>query len=220
MRQTPLSQRLAAAIQVLLNEPEPQDDRDGQLREYRKFLEQCETEATADFDKTTVALSGGALGISMAFLTDIAPQPIAWSVIALLAPAWFALSLSLLGVLLSFMSSMKSMRYELQCLDGERKKPQGELAGGRWRQWTERFNALALGGCIFGVMLLASFIVINTWSKTNMSKPDDSKDVVGAVRPNSEERDKPEEKRGRITPDRPTEVPSTSTTTTPPPDED
>ena len=40
-------------------------EEDAARREYRKFLEQCETEATSDFDKTIMTLSGGALGISL-----------------------------------------------------------------------------------------------------------------------------------------------------------
>jgi hypothetical protein len=139
--------------------------RDPSVAEYRKFLEQCETEATSDFDKTAVFLSGGALGISLAFLKDFAPSPPKWAIATLLAPAWLALVISLLGVLLSFMASMQSMRYELQCLDGGRKKPDGEQAGGAWRTLTEYANWAALIGCLLGILLLASFVVVNTWRK-------------------------------------------------------
>jgi hypothetical protein len=132
---------------------------------YRKFLEECETAAAADFDKTTVALSGGALGISLAFIKDLAPNAPKWSVVAFLLTAWVALALSLLGVLLSLMASMKSMRHALDCLDGRRESKPGEKAGGPWRDWTEFFNSVALAGCVGGVTLLVLFSFVAIWSR-------------------------------------------------------
>jgi hypothetical protein len=129
------------------------------MREYRKFLEQCETEATSDFDKTTVTLSGGALGIAIAFLKEVPPSTPKWA-FTVFAGSMVALVVSLLGVLLSLMASRKSMRYELQCVDGKREKPDGEEAGGWWRSATETFNWIALIFCILGIGLLASFLVI------------------------------------------------------------
>ena len=118
---------------------------------YRKFLEDCETEAASAFDKTTVTLSGGALGVSLAFVKDIAPFAPKWAMVILLLPAWLGLALSLLGVLRSLMSSMKSMRYEIECVDGRRKKAADEKAGGPWREWTETFNGAAITGCVAGI---------------------------------------------------------------------
>lgn len=83
------------------------------MREYRKFLEQCETEATSDFDKTTVTLSGGALAIALAFLKEVPATTPKWAVVRVLGGALAALVISLIGVLLSLMASRKSMRYEL-----------------------------------------------------------------------------------------------------------
>jgi hypothetical protein len=135
------------------------------MREYRKFLEQCETEATSDFDKTTVTLSGGALAIALAFLKEAPTTTPKWAVVRVLGGALAALVLSLIGVLLSLMASRKSMRYELQCLDGVRKKPDSEQAGGWWRSATETFNWIALVGCIVGIGLLSWFVVITMWRK-------------------------------------------------------
>lgn len=129
------------------------------MREYRKFLEQCETEATSDFDKTTVTFSGGALGVAIAFLKEVPSSTPKWA-FTVCAGSMVALVVSLLGVLLSLMASRKSMRYELQCVDGKRQKPDGEEAGGWWRSATETFNWIALIFCILGIGLLASFLVI------------------------------------------------------------
>src|SRR5215210_7581229 len=89
---------------------------------YRTLLEKCETEAASAFDKTTVTLAGGALGISVVFVKDIAPHAPKWATVLLLLPAWLALAASLLGVLLSLFVSMKSMRHEIECIDGTRVK--------------------------------------------------------------------------------------------------
>ena len=133
------------------------------MREYRKFLEQCETEATSDFDKTTVTLSGGAL--ALAFLKEVPATTPKWAVVRVLGGALAALVISLIGVLLSLMASRKSMRYELQCLDGIRQKPPGEQAGGRWRSATETFNWIALVGCVVGIGALSTFVVITLWRR-------------------------------------------------------
>ncbi len=129
------------------------------MQDYRKFLEQCETEATSDFDKTTVALSGGALGIAMAFLKDVPATTPKWA-FDVFAVSMVTLVVSLLGVLLSLMASRKSMRYELQCIDGKREKPDGEEAGGWWRSATETFNWIALTFCVIGIAALSWFLVI------------------------------------------------------------
>lgn len=128
------------------------------MEEYRRFLEQCETEATSDFDKTTVTLSGGAFGIAMAFLRDVPASTPKWA-FHVFAGAMVALVVSLLGVLLSLMASRKSMRYELQCVDGRREKRENEAAGGWWRSATEMFNWIALIFCICGIAALALFLV-------------------------------------------------------------
>jgi hypothetical protein len=132
--------------------------------QYRKFLEQCETEASTAFDKTTVTLSGGALALSLAFVKDIAPNAPTWAKLLLLLPSWLALALSLLGVLLSLMASMKSMRHEIECIDGRRVKADGEKPGGAWRDWTETFNDVAITGCITGIALFVIYVFVSVWS--------------------------------------------------------
>jgi hypothetical protein len=132
------------------------------MREYRKSLEQLETEATSDLDKTTVTLSGGALGVAMTFLKDVPATTPKWAV-WILAAAMLALVVSLLGVLLSLMAARKSMRYELQCLDRKREKPEGEQDGGWWRSATETFNWTALVCCVLGIGALAAFFVITIY---------------------------------------------------------
>jgi hypothetical protein len=44
---------------------------ENQMKEYRDHLVLSKKEAQRDFDKTVFALSGGAIGVSFAFITDI-----------------------------------------------------------------------------------------------------------------------------------------------------
>lgn len=173
--------------------------------DYRQLLEQCESQAAADFDKTAVTLAGGALGISLAFLKDIAPNPPTWSVYYLLVPAWFFPVLALLCIFLSLMTSMESMRYELSCLNGRQRVSEHEPAGGRWRTLTYLFNYLALSSCILGIAFFATFATINMGSSQVMPTKQPEQKPASAV----------ESIRGRITPDPPPSGPTTAGRITP-----
>ena len=62
---------------------------DEQLKEYRNWLIAAEQKAQEDFDKTVLSLSGGALGISFAFVKDIVgDQPLIKT--KFLLTAWIA----------------------------------------------------------------------------------------------------------------------------------
>jgi hypothetical protein len=56
----------------------------------------------------------------MAILKDVPPNTPKWT-FNVFAAGLFTLAVSLLGVLLSLMASRKSMRYELQCVDGKQR---------------------------------------------------------------------------------------------------
>ena len=67
----------------------PLKTRSTEMAKYREWLVVAEQKSQENFDKTVLTLSGGALGISFAFLKDIVgPQPIILSVFLL--TAWFA----------------------------------------------------------------------------------------------------------------------------------
>ena len=134
---------------------------DPTLSDYRKFLGECESKATEDFDKTIVTLSGGALGLSLVFIEKVVPVTGAQH-LWLLAVSWSSLILAVVCNLMSFMAAMQSMRREQQVFDGSRTLASpGEPAGGSWRRWTNTFNWVALGSCVFGTILLFTFAALN-----------------------------------------------------------
>jgi hypothetical protein len=127
-----------------------------QLLEYRRLLIQAEQKAQETYDKTVLALSGGAFGISFAFVENFvsSPQRAGW-----LLGAWVVWGLSITAVLFSFYFSTKALRKSvIQVDDGEVPRS----PGGRYSGITSVLNAL--GGVFFfvGALLLVIFVALNT----------------------------------------------------------
>ena len=123
------------------------------LHEYRTLLLEAEKKAQEDFDKTVLTLSGGALGISFAFVKDIVgDKPII--TVNLLLSAWITWGASLLFVLASFYLSTQAFRIAITQLDsGDIYK---QLPGGFYSRLTAISNIT--GGILFLVGVV--FIVI------------------------------------------------------------
>ncbi len=96
------------------DEEDPVDPDD--IREYRKFLVKADHQASIDFDKAIMTLSGGAFGISIAFLKDVAPNPALGTRVLLIA-SWVAFAVSLAAILLSYMASMGALRKTIERVD-------------------------------------------------------------------------------------------------------
>ncbi len=66
----------------------------------RQWLLQADHAASRDFDKAIMTLAAGALGVSIAFVHDVAPHPVR---VAWLGWAWGLFAASLVLILLSFL---------------------------------------------------------------------------------------------------------------------
>lgn len=132
------------------------------LSEYRQWLVAAEQKGQGDFDKTVLTLSGGALGVSFAFVKDIVgPDHIAKAM--LLFGAWTSWALSCFAVLASFYVSSLALREAIkQCDDKARRC---EPPGGYFTTMTKFLNAS--GGVLFlcGVTLMALFVYFNLTNK-------------------------------------------------------
>lgn len=135
----------------------PSED-DSSLDEYRKMLEGYAFQAANAYDKAIMSLSGGALGVSFAFVKNIvttpAPDTVIW-----LCYAWISLGISLASIIVSMLFSQKAIRIAIQQVDDGTiysKKP-----GGFCSLFTV-FLAWFSGICfVAGVALLAYFAKIN-----------------------------------------------------------
>jgi hypothetical protein len=132
---------------------------DLELVEYRKWLIAAEQKAQEDYDKTVLALSGGALGISFAFIKDvIGNQPAIFP--HLLWGSWLAWGLSVAFVLVSFYASRLALRRTIVQID--QGQVYREFPGGYYATMTAWLN---LGG---GILFLAGVVLIVIFAAYNM----------------------------------------------------
>jgi hypothetical protein len=143
------------ALELLMAE---QQDPDDDLTSYRQYLVAAEQKSQEDFDKTILALSGGALGISFTFLKDvIASDPIShpW----LLLSSWGAWGLSTFAVLFSFYLSHLALRKAIAQVDnGSIRKSK---VGGWFASATACLNAAGAVLFLAGVLCMTAFAAFN-----------------------------------------------------------
>lgn len=116
------------------------------------YLRDIYTTATQDFDKAILTLSSAAIGISLAFLDKIAPDPVRtrWLVLV----AWLMLTLSLLSTVVSFLTSQNAIRSDY--VNYGAGKP---VKGGN--RWTPSLNYAAAALLVGGVLSLILFAYLN-----------------------------------------------------------
>lgn len=128
------------------------------INEYRKQLLALEQKSTESFDKAVLTLSGGALGLSIAFLRSFVAPALTVKT-SLLLGAWICWGVSLIFTLSSFWLSAQAMRKAVQQLDDC--KLGQERPGGLW-DWANTYFTL-FGGVFFilGVAFMINFIHSN-----------------------------------------------------------
>lgn len=128
---------------------------DDLLKNYRSRLETLEQKAQDDFDKTVLSLSGGALGISFAFVKDIIGSASAINSI-LLFIAWMSWGLSVMFVLFSYYMSHLALRKAIKQVDS------GSIRNSKPGGMADTITAIcnALGGILFinGVIFIGIFV--------------------------------------------------------------
>lgn len=128
------------------------------IQEYRRTLQELEQQAQQSYDKTVLTLSGGALGVSFAFVSNIIGQsPVLWP--AWLVVAWVSWGLSVTAVLFSFFFSHLALRKAVDQVDEEsihRVRP-----GGAFDCITAVLNATGGGLFFLGVVSMVVFATHN-----------------------------------------------------------
>ena len=124
--------------------------------DYRKYLVDVAQKTAESFDKTILALSGGALGVSIAFVKDIVHKPsvvYAWSLYA----AWgcWLLSVSLLLVALYF----ATLTYQQAVKDFDAGKK--VALGGKYGRYLNQANLWAMLLFVVGVLFMMVFAAVN-----------------------------------------------------------
>ena len=133
------------------------EEQTDQQREYRNLLTALEQKAYEDYDKALLAVSGGALAISIAFVKNIVGHD-SYQHSYLLIFAWISWTLTILVVLGSFLMSQRALRKAIAQLDTEEKETE---LGGIADRITGYLNVTA--GILFfvGVIFMVSFASLN-----------------------------------------------------------
>ena len=126
--------------------------------DYRKLLVEADERSQENFDKTVIALSGGGMGVSLAFVDNIVgDRPLAASCLLLLA--WAAWTASLLVVLTSFYLSRLALRQAIAELDAG--VTSTARPGGRYAVLTTVANFVGPALFIIGAILMGVFVFLN-----------------------------------------------------------
>lgn len=126
--------------------------------EYRSQLLEYAKQSQNSYDTTLITLSGGALGISFAFVNQfIGDDPMVS--FPLLVIAWTCWIISLVAVLFSFATSNHALRKVVESMD--RGQPLSEKPGGKLDRLTSWLNAIS--GILFaiGVVAMMWFAISN-----------------------------------------------------------
>ena len=129
--------------------------------EYRNSLIELEHKIGEGFDKTLIALSGGALGLTLTFIKDIVgPQSVEATNFALLS--WCLWTASLSSLLLAYYFGSLSYRHALKSYD--KGNLNADNPGGGYATATNIFNVVGVVAFILGVMSFIYFAFENLGS--------------------------------------------------------
>ncbi len=133
----------------------PDPARETQMREYRNLLIKYQQEMIDEFGKAMLALAGGALGVSFAFIKDIVKLDETTGR-SLLLLAWVSWGFSIVSILVSYYLSHLAMGRAIADVDARRTIH---------RSWASRLTSFLTASSIvtflLGVLLLAAFVRLN-----------------------------------------------------------
>lgn len=132
-----------------------------EMLEYRNWLVAADQKASEAYDKAVMTLAGGALGLSLTFVKEIARSPRPESLWRL-ETSWLCLTLSLGFILVSMLWSQWALRKAMRQVD-EFSLP-GARAGGGFAIFTAALNVLSSLALLVGIGFLAWFSISNVKS--------------------------------------------------------
>jgi C4-dicarboxylate transporter len=112
-------------------------------------------ESNRQFDKNTLYISSGALGLSISFISDIVKLTDA-SYKWILGTSWTVLTIVILFSLMSHYFSMKAINSKMENLHKEKDEKSEKL-----NKYVRLLNLLMLIGLPIGIISLVVFIILN-----------------------------------------------------------
>ena len=141
---------------------------ESQYAELKKYIGQSLNSAAEQHNKAILALSGGAIGLSIAFLKDIAPKLQEGTACWLFA-AWTTFTLAICLSLLSFQAAMCALRSLERSIDAVQASPGSSQTASSpwWNRGTMGLNLLSLVCFVVGASSLFVFSFQNLLNKEN-----------------------------------------------------
>jgi hypothetical protein len=125
--------------------------------EHRRYLRDAEVKSQEEYDRTVITLSGGAIGVSFAFLKDLVGTVSEAKALYLAFGAWVLWGLAIALVLISMYfgtEALKLARCQLDAADAS--KP-----GGAFASATILLNPLSGTAFMVGLILMVAFVARN-----------------------------------------------------------
>jgi hypothetical protein len=128
---------------------ESKEDKNLQYRVYfeeRNLLIKSKLDQSRQFDKAILTLAAGALGLSITFINQIAPN-IKPGTEFILILAWIGFGISIFSILFSFLTSQKACEKQIEILEHvffENEKNKKEKRENKAATWTEYLNILSI----------------------------------------------------------------------------
>lgn len=133
------------------------EDNDPQ-KSYRSTLVSLFRKSEEEYGKAVLTLSGGALGITFAFVKDFAFNgTVECPVLMLLS--WISWGFSVIFILFSYLTSRYSLEKAIKQCDNDR--IYSELPGGKYTTITLLLNISSGFLFVIGVFLISTFLFIN-----------------------------------------------------------
>jgi hypothetical protein len=148
------------------------DGNEKDIESYRRDLLECDNNSIGEYDKAVMTLSGGAIGLTFAFLKDVGTLQ---HIIFLLA-AWTFWGISITCVVFSHYFSHLAMRHALKSLND--KKLIYHKPGGCWDTAINILNPVAGGLFLAGLVSLLFFVSYNVKSENHAEQSHTRSTVV------------------------------------------
>lgn len=121
---------------------------------YRELLQELSIKAQEQYDKTLITLSTGALGLSFVFIKDVVDIKSA-SDLNFLIGSWTCFTMSILFILLSFLTSKQALERAIWAEDND------AIFDNKLDRVTAILNWLSAAFFVIGLVFLVVFVKLN-----------------------------------------------------------
>ena len=176
-----------------------EDYQDKLYKEYssqREKLDGASLEAAGRYDRAVLAISSGALALSVTFIEKIVSTPQVWSLF-LLVPGWILLLCTIVLQLLALASSQNATSEQIRILDQQYQKyfSAEDAAQAVKEGWiepenpyvrkTNRLNIISQWTLVVGILLVLAFSSVNVCVNICTKKEAEMADKPSSTKPSS-----------------------------------